>query len=59
MILLLWSVMIFLIQAFRLEDLSKRKPEIQANHNCLQRNLRKDSNDSFSEMKYLGIFNET
>ena len=51
--------MIFLIQAFRLEDLSKRKPEIQANDNCLQRNLHKDSNDSFSEMKYLGIFNET
>ena len=31
--------------AFRLSDLSKRKPEIQASHNCLC----KDSKDSFDE----------
>ena len=46
MIFLLRSVMIFLNTGFWLADLSKRKPEIQASHNC----LRKDSNDSFNEV---------
>ena len=32
--------------AFRLSDLSKRKPEIQASHNCLC----KDSKDSINEV---------
>ena len=50
MIFLLRSVMIFLNTGFWLADLSKRKPEIQASHNCLQRTLRKDSNDSFNEV---------
>ena len=45
MIFLLGPVMISLKTA-----LSKRKPEIQASHNCLQRTLRKDSNDSFDEV---------
>ena len=46
MIFLLRSVMIFLNTGFWLADLSKRKPEIQASHNCLH----KDSNDSFNEV---------
>ena len=36
--------------AFRLADLSKRKPEIQTSHSYLQKTLRKDSNDSFHEV---------
>ena len=38
------------MQAFRLADLSKRKPEIERSHNYLQRTLRKSSNDSFNEV---------
>ena len=38
------------MQAFRLADLLKRKPEIQVSHKCLGRTLYKDSNDSFNEV---------
>ena len=37
------------MQSLRLADLLKRKSEIQSSRNCLQRTLRKDSNDSFKE----------
>ena len=50
MIFLLWSVMIVLNTGFQITDLSKRKPETQASHNCLQRTLCKDSNDAFNEV---------
>ena len=35
------------MEAFRLADLSKRKPEFQVSHNCLRRTLCKDSDQNF------------
>ena len=49
-------LIIFFLQSVGLAELSKRKPEIQVSHECLQRTLCKDLNDS---LKWPGIFNET